>query len=95
MILDISVAVGARSDVGESDWFWKNGTMINDTGFPTSDPSVCQQMTWPLTYRDGVNLRPKPCNKHSFFLCQVKCKYFMSYSNNVIGYQNKQAEFAE
>ena len=53
--LDISLFVGARSNVGQFDWFWKNRTIITDDAFPEANASVCQQTTWPLTYDDGVN----------------------------------------
>ena len=70
---DISVIIGARSDVGQSNWFWNNGTMITDTMYPSSNTSVCQQMTWPLTYDDGINLRAKDCGTgKSHYICQVK-----------------------
>ena len=63
---------GARSDVNQSSWFWNNGTMITDPTYPSSNTSVCQQMTWPLTYDDGINLRAKDCETgKSHFVCGV------------------------
>jgi len=73
-VLDISIFIGAQSVVGQSDWFWNNQTMIEDEAFPTSDTAVCQQITWPLTYRDSINLRPKRCEDEAYFMCQVKCE---------------------
>ena len=60
---------------GQSDWFWRNGTRVTDPLYPPSNSSACQQMTWPLTYDDGINLREKLCTEESYFLCQIKCKY--------------------
>jgi len=73
-ISDISVFIGARSDVGQSDWFWDNETMISDTTYPASNTSLCHQMTWPLTYDDRINLRGKLCEDEAYFMCQVECK---------------------
>ena len=71
---DISVFTGARSDVNQSDWFWDNdNTMITaDDNYPPSDTSVCEQMTWPLTYDDGINLHPKLCSDEAYYICQIK-----------------------
>ena len=70
--LDISVFIGARSHNGQLHWTWNNGTMVADTSnFPPSDTSVCEQMTWPLTYDDGINLRAKDCSKDAYYVCQV------------------------
>ena len=41
----------------QGDWFWNNNTIATDMNYPTANASVCQQMTWPLTYRDGINLQ--------------------------------------
>ena len=73
--LDISVFIGARSNVSQDQWYWNNNTEVNNTMFPESNSSLCQQMTWPLTYNDGINLRPKQCNKKAYFACQFKCKF--------------------
>ena len=43
--------------------------------FPTAHESNCQQMTWPLTYDDGINLHEKTCNEEAYFLCRFKCKF--------------------
>ena len=59
----------------QSDWFWNNKTMASDMNYPTANASVCQQMTWPLTYRDGINLREKTCDIEAYFMCQVACKF--------------------
>ena len=66
---------GARSDVNQSNWFWDGETMIaNDSNYPPPNTSVCEQMTWPLTYDDGINLHPKLCSDEAYYICQVKCK---------------------
>ena len=50
--------------------------MVNNKDFPPADKAVCQQMTWPLTYTDGINLRPKPCeDKKSYFVCLLNCTF--------------------
>ena len=73
--LDISVFVGARSDVGQSKWMWNSEATIKNSDFPLADSSICQDMSWPLTYDDGINLRPQPCgNGRSYYVCQHKCK---------------------
>ena len=73
--LDISIFIGARSDVGRSDWSWYNGLTISNPDFPPANSSICQDMTWPLSYDDGINLHPKPCESgRSYFVCQRKCK---------------------
>ena len=49
--------------------------MVNDSNYPTSDPSVCQQMSLPLTYDDGINLLPKRCkDDEAYFACEVPRK---------------------
>ena len=49
--------------------------MINNAIFPTSNKSVCQEMTWPLTYDNGIDLRPTKCeSKMSLYVCKVKGK---------------------
>ena len=60
--------------MGQSDWFWNNRTRINEVTYPTANAYVCQQMTWPLTYKDGINLRGKVCGVDAYFMCQIKCK---------------------
>jgi len=73
--------LGAHSNISQADWFWENGTMINDTNFPTSDPSLCQQMLLPSTYDDGINLLPKRCDYESYFACEIPRKVFLSKSS--------------
>ena len=74
---DISVFTGARSNKKKTSWFWENGTMVNDSNYPTSNLSVCQQMSLPLTYDDGINLFPKDCeNDEAYFVCEVQCKIY-------------------
>ena len=60
--------------MNEDVWKYNNGTIIVNEKYPTGDQSICQQMTWPLTYNDGVNLRPMKCNQEAYFICQNKCK---------------------
>ena len=46
--------------------------MVAETNnFPPPDTSVCEQMTWPLTYDDGINLRAKDCSEEAHFVCRV------------------------
>ena len=68
--------MGGRSALGQSDWLWNNGTIINDTEFGSSITESCQQMSWPLTYDDDINLRGKVCEEEAYFMCQVKCERF-------------------
>ena len=72
---DISVFFGARSNKGQTSWIWENETMVNDPTYPTSNQTVCQQMSLPLTYDDGINLFPKRCNQEkAYFACDLPCK---------------------
>ena len=49
--------------------------MVDDSNYPTSDSSVCQQMSLPLTYDDGINLLPKDCeNDEAHYVCEIPCK---------------------
>ena len=63
--------------MGESHWFWNNGTRINDLTFQEfSNTSACEDMTWPLTYDDGVNLRARKCGSgKSNFVCRYNLNY--------------------
>ena len=52
--------------------------MVNDTRYPLSDQSVCQQMSLALTYDDGINLLPKRCDQdEAYFGCGVHCNQFV------------------
>ena len=58
--------------------------VANASNYPTSNTSVCEQMTWPLTYIDGVNLRGKLCSEQTYYICQVECisllvEYFVTF----------------
>ena len=74
-IVDISVFVGGRSQIDENVWKSSDGSKIENKKYPPGDKSICQQMTWPLTYNDGVNLRSMKCNQEAYFICQTKCKF--------------------
>ena len=70
--IDITVFIGTRSIANQIAWFWENGTMLNDSRYPLSDQSVCQQMSLPLTYDDGINLLPKSCDQdEAYFICSI------------------------
>ena len=70
--------LGAQSNVGQTNWFWENGTVVNDSRYPLSNQSVCQQMSVPLTYEDGINLLPKRCDKDAaYFACDIPRKYVL------------------
>ena len=74
---DISIFSGVRSDHNQPDWFLNNGTKITfplDIFYPTANASLCQQITWPLIYDDGINLLPKRCDEEAYFMCQILCK---------------------
>ena len=40
--------------------------------------SVCEQMTWPLTYDDGINLRAKDCSAEAHYVCRVDGNIYLS-----------------
>ena len=70
-VLDYSVFVGARSDINETRWVLTNGALVD---YPPSNRSICQQMSWPLTYDDGKNLLPKHCEQdEAYFACVQQC----------------------
>ena len=67
--------IGARSDVVQSSWFWSNEKPVGENKeFSTADVSVCQQMAWPLTYDDEINLHGKDFNSEAYFMCEFKCE---------------------
>jgi len=74
MFSEISLFFGASSNVGQTNWFWENGSIVNEVNYPTSDQSICEQMSVPLTYDEGINLLPKPCDEKAYFACEVECK---------------------
>ena len=74
-IVDISLFVGGRSQINENVWKNSDGSKIENKKYPPGDELICQQMTWPLTYNDGVNLRSMKCNQKAYFICQTKCKF--------------------
>ena len=46
--------------------------MVADaSNFSPSKAYVCEQMTWPLTYDDGINLRAKDCSEEAYYVCRV------------------------
>jgi len=74
-LLDISLLFGAQSNFGKGEWFWENETEIEDSNYPPSNTSVCQQMSLSLTYDDGIKLLPKRCfNEEAYFACEVERK---------------------
>ena len=74
--------MGARSEVGQSNWTSENGTNGLYLNYPASDSTICQQMAFPLTYDDGINLLPKRCDQKEYFGCEVQRK------NNMSGFEN-------
>ena len=81
-VKDISVFIGARSNVGQTNWFRKNGTMVDDSRYSPSNQSVCQQMSVPLTYDDGINLLPKRCDQEeAYFACESPSKMAVQLRN--------------
>ena len=49
--------------------------MVNDPRYPLSDQSVCQEMSMPLAYDDGINLLPKLCDQgKAYFACEIPSK---------------------
>ena len=75
---DISVFIGARSDLNQSDCFWNDGSSYNVLPRLRSNSYVCQQMTWPLSYDDGINLRRKECGSGiSHYVCKAKCNSYL------------------
>ena len=65
--------------------------MVNDPRYTPSNRSVCQQMSLPLTYDDGISLLPKRCDQdESYFACDIPCKLHFIFGN-----QKKNATFHE
>ena len=53
--------------------------MVNDSRYPLSPQSVCQQMSLPLTYDDGINLLPKRCDQdEAYFACDIPRKLYFN-----------------
>jgi len=75
-VADISLFIGARSDKNRINWFWENGTMItNYSNFPLSNASLCEEMSFPFSYNDGINLLRKRCTQDkAYFACDIPCK---------------------
>ena len=49
--------------------------MVDSSNYSPSDSSVCQQMSLPLTYDNGINLLPKRCDDdEAYFACEVPCE---------------------
>ncbi|CAK8679940.1 unnamed protein product [Clavelina lepadiformis] len=72
-IPDINVFIGARSDVGESNWFWNDGSLVTDPSFPSSNSSVCQQMAYHYSDNKTWELSPHSCGlTKAYYICQIK-----------------------
>ena len=53
--------------------------MVNDSRYPPSPQSVCQQMSLPLTYDDGINLLPKRCDQdEAYFACDIPRRLYFN-----------------
>ena len=77
--------IGARSNVGQTNWFWENGTIVDDERYPPSDQSVCQQISLVLTYDDGINLLPRSCDQdEAYFACESPSKLALQRRNSVL-----------
>ena len=49
--------------------------MVNDSKFQTTNQTICQQMSIPLTYGNGINLLPKRCDQdEAYFACSISRK---------------------
>jgi len=81
---DVSLFLGLYSNSGYTNWFWENGTMVTESNndYPRSDLSICEQMSVPLTYYDGINLLPKLCDQEAYFACEVECKTILNINYN-------------
>ena len=54
--------------------------MVNDLRYPPSNQTVCQQMSLPLTYDDGINLLPKHCDQdEAYYACDIPCKLLVRF----------------
>ena len=72
-LIDISVFIGARSNLGATTWVWNNGTTVVESTYGTTPLNVCQQMSVPLTYENGINMLPKNCDSdEAYFICETK-----------------------
>ncbi|CAK8679923.1 unnamed protein product [Clavelina lepadiformis] len=73
-IPDINVFIGARSDIGESGWFWSNGSLVtDDSNFPSANPDICQQIAYHYTDNQAWSKISTNCGSSSgYYVCQIK-----------------------
>ena len=70
-IVDISLLIGIRSDISQTDWFWENGTKAFGLPLPHANPQLCEEMTWQLGSSLNSIFLPVPCNhRRNYFTCQ-------------------------
>jgi len=75
VILDISIFVGARSEMNSRNWFWGDSDLVLGQDYSLSKFDQCEQMSLPLTYFDRINLKAKDCvNSQAFAVCHSLCK---------------------
>ena len=82
VFLVVHVFVGARSDFGQTGWYWSNTTNATTMDFPPTSANICRQMA--IRYFDGnIGYRweysVQPCEgARSYYVCEVQCKVFVA-----------------
>jgi len=71
-----------------TNWFWFNGMLVDDTNYPRSEQSVCEQMSIPLTYDDGISLLPKRCDREAYYACDIPRKYTVNFFRLIASSEN-------
>ena len=75
---DIRIFLEAPSNISLTNWLWENKSSVNNSRYPPSNQSVCQQISLPLTYDDGINLLSKRCDQdEAYYACEVPCNALM------------------
>ena len=82
---------GARSDVGQTSWFFEDGSSALNPSYPPGDRSKCQQLSWQFAYKDGINLYPKDCSgKLVKFVCEYAGSLEQYFLNQIFYLTNYQ-----
>ena len=77
---DIHVFIGARSNINQAQWFWKDQKIVTKATFPAANSNACQQIALRYFYNDTsdqwINTAQSCNNRKAYFVCEtiIKCK---------------------
>ena len=75
-IIDMPVFLGVRSFENSRLWVSSDQNVLLHPSIGFSMEGVCEQMSVPLSYDDGINLRPRKCsNVEAYVACAIRCEY--------------------